>query len=153
LRHAGLQVQLCTIPITDAFQKEFSMTHSDEQAIRDLVMTWIDASNAGDDDKVLALMAEDVVFLQPGQKPMRGRSEFAAAKQGQSGIDIDARADIQEVKVLGEWAYCWNYLTVVVTPPGGRPVKRAGNVLSILQKQRGHWVIVRDANMLTVVSG
>jgi ketosteroid isomerase-like protein len=41
---------------------------------------------------------------------------------------------------------------VIVTPrSGGTPVKRAGNTLSILQKQAGRWVIVRDANMLTVV--
>jgi ketosteroid isomerase-like protein len=41
-------------------------------------------------------------------------------------------------------------LTVVMTPrKNGARVKRAGDVLSILQKQSGKWVIVRDANMLT----
>jgi uncharacterized protein (TIGR02246 family) len=125
--------------------------HSDEQAIRDLIAKWLAASKARDHDTVLELIAEDVVFLQPGQAPMRGRSGFAAAQKNLADLEIDANADIQEIKVLGEWAYCWNYLTLVVTPPGGKPVKRAGNVLSILRKQAGKWVIVRDANMLTVV--
>jgi ketosteroid isomerase-like protein len=38
-------------------------------------------------------------------------------------------------------------------PPrnGGPPVKRAGDTLSILQKQKDSWVIFRDANLLAVV--
>jgi uncharacterized protein (TIGR02246 family) len=76
---------------------------SDEQAIRDLITTWLAASKAGDNQRVLSLMAEDVVFLQPGQPPMRGRSGFAAAQKGLADADIDATADIQEIKVLGDW--------------------------------------------------
>jgi uncharacterized protein (TIGR02246 family) len=125
--------------------------HSDEQAIRDLVTTWLEASKSGDEKTVLSLMAEDVVFLQPGQPPMRGRSGFAAAQKKLADFAIDGSADVQEIKVFGDWAYCWNHLIVVITPRGGKPVKRAGNVLSILHKQHGRWVIVRDANMLTVV--
>jgi uncharacterized protein (TIGR02246 family) len=123
---------------------------SDEQAIRNLITTWLTATKAGDNETVLSLMADDVVFLQPGQPPMRGRAGYTAAQKGLVDVEIDATADIQEIKVLADWAYCWNYLTVVVTPrKDGAPVKRAGNVLSILQKQSGKWVIVRDANMLT----
>lgn len=125
---------------------------SDEDAIRDLIATWLRASKAGDNETVLSLMAEDVVFLQPGQPPMRGRSAFAAAQKALYATDIDASSQIQEIRILGEWAYCWNRLTVVVRPrAGGAAVKRAGDVLSILQKQEGRWVIVRDANMLSRV--
>ncbi|HET7063043.1 MAG TPA: SgcJ/EcaC family oxidoreductase [Rudaea sp.] len=123
----------------------------DEKAIRDLIASWLRASKSGDNETVLSLMAEDVVFLQPGQAPMRGRSGFAAAQKAMSGIDIDASSDIQEIRILGDWAWCWNRLTVVVTPRDGAPVKRAGDVLSVLQKQAGRWVIVRDANMLSRV--
>ena len=126
---------------------------NDEQAIRELVATWLSASKAGDTGKVLSLMAEDVVFLTPGQPPMRGRSAFAAAQSGLQGLEIEATSDIQEIKVLGEWAYIWTRLSIVATPKdGGAPVKRAGNTLSILRKQAGAWMIVRDANMLAVVS-
>jgi len=126
---------------------------SDDQAIRDLVFTWLSASKAGDNDTVLGLMAEDAVFLQAGQEPIRGRAGFAQMQKSLAKVDIEATSDIQEIKVFGDWAYCWNLLTVLVTPHnGGAPVKRAGNVLSVLQKQDGRWLIVRDANMLTVVS-
>ena len=39
---------------------------SDEQEIRNLVATWMAATKAGDIERVLSLMAEDVVFLLPG---------------------------------------------------------------------------------------
>lgn len=56
---------------------------SDEQEIRQLVTNWMEASKAGDADKVLSLMADDVVFLVTGQPPMIGKSAFAAALHGQ----------------------------------------------------------------------
>jgi len=118
--------------------------HSDEQAIRNLTS----ASKTGDRDAVLSLMSEDVAFLLPGQAPMRGRAAFAAAQEGMAGFQTDALADIREIKVFGDWAYCWNHLTVTVTPPDGTTVKRAGDVLSILRKENGWWVIFRDANLL-----
>ena len=123
--------------------------HNDEQAIRELIATWLSATKAGDTERVLSLMAEDAVFLVPGQPPMLGRAAFAAAQSGLEQVDIDATSEIQEIKVLGEWAYLWTKLSVVMTPKkGGAPNKRAGYTLSILQKKAGSWVLFRDANML-----
>ena len=124
----------------------------DEQAIRQFIATWLSATKAGDTEKVLSLMAEDVVFLVAGQPPMRGKAAFAATQSGLADIDIDATCEIQEVKIFGDWAYTWTKLSVVTTPKkGGAPNKRAGNTLSILQRQAGGWVIYRDANMLAPV--
>jgi uncharacterized protein (TIGR02246 family) len=125
----------------------------DEEAIRQLIAKWLAASSVGDTAQVLSLMADDVVFLVPGQPPMRGRDSFAAAQSALSDFRLEASSDIQEIKTLGDWAYCWTHLTVTVTPKAGGPsVKRAGHTLSVLQKQAGSWVIYRDANMLTVVT-
>jgi len=124
---------------------------NDEQEIRELVSRWMAASKAGDVDTVLSLMADDVVFLVPGQPVMR-RADFASKAGAQSGRDapqIDGSSEIQEIKVLGEWAFMWTKLTVVMTPPNGaQPVRRAGHTLTILKKQDGRWVIARDANLL-----
>ena len=120
----------------------------DERAIRDLVSTWMSATRTGDRDAVLRLMADDVVFLRSAQEPMRGKAAFAATQDALAGADIDARSEIREIKVIGRYAYCWNHLTVVITPRGGKPVSRAGDVLSILRKDDDGWVIYRDANLL-----
>lgn len=124
---------------------------SDEQAIRQLVTSWMEASKAGDSQKVLSLMADDVLFLVPGQPPF-GKEAFVAAQSGQAAVEVDGTSEIQEVQVLGDWACLRNKLTVVVTPKNGGPaVKRAGHTLSILKKQNGAWVLYRDANLMAVV--
>jgi len=127
---------------------------NDEQEIRDLVSTWMAATKAGDVETVLSLMADDVIFLVPG-KPVMRKADFAAAAQAQARGDapqFDGTSEIQEIKVLGEWAYLWTSLSVIMTPDSGPSVKRTGNTLSILQKRAGNWVLVRDANMLTTAT-
>ena len=128
---------------------------NDEQEIRQLISTWLAASKAGDVEGVLSLMSDDVIFLVPGQPVMR-KADFAAIARTQSGPDapqIDGASEIQELKILGDWAFMWTKLTVVVTPPNGaQAMTRAGHTLTILKKQSGKWVIARDANLLATVN-
>lgn len=124
----------------------------DERAIRELVATWMAASQAGDLQKVLSLMTDDVVFMVPGREPF-GKEAFAAGSQGMKGVRMEGTSDIQEVKIFGDCAYLRNHLTVTMMPPGGAPVRRAGYTLTIFRKQAdGRWLLARDANMLTVQS-
>jgi uncharacterized protein (TIGR02246 family) len=115
----------------------------------------MDATKAGEIEKVLSLMSDDVVFLMPGQPPM-GKAGFAAAARAQAGKDaptVNGTSGIQEITVLGEWAFMWTKLRVVVTPTGGGPsMTRSGHTLSVLKKRQGKWVLARDANMLTPVT-
>ena len=120
----------------------------DERAIRDLVATWMAASKAGDQDTVLGLMTDDVVFMVPGREPF-GKEAFAAASQGMQGMRIEGTSDIVELQVLGYWAYLRNRLNVTITPPGGSPTTRSGYTLTILRKEAdGRWLLARDANLL-----
>jgi uncharacterized protein (TIGR02246 family) len=124
----------------------------DKQKIRELIDTWMRASSEGDLDKVLNLMAEDVVFLLPGQPPMRGRETFAAASRGMAGkVRFSGKPEIQEIHIAGDYAFCWNYLSITVTPlSGDPPMHRAGNILSVFRREPdGRWVLFRDANLLT----
>jgi uncharacterized protein (TIGR02246 family) len=121
----------------------------DERAIRELVATWMSASWAGDTETVLGLIADDAEFMVVGQEPF-GKDVFRAASQPQKDMAIEGTSDIREIKVLGDWAWLRNYLTVTVTPPGGAPIRRAGWTLTILRKtSAGKWVLVRDANLMT----
>lgn len=126
---------------------------ADEAEIRQLVATWMTASKAGDTATVLSLMSDDVVFLMPGRPVMR-KEEFAAAAQAEAAADapkFDGTSEIQEIQILGDWAFMWTKLKVVVTPPAGPSMTRAGHTLSVLKKQNGKWVLARDANMLAPV--
>ena len=124
----------------------------DKQLIRDLIAAWLRATAVGDLPQLLSLMAEDVVFLLPGQPPMRGRDAFAAGFQtALQHFRIDSSSEIQEIEIAGDWAYCWNHLSVTVTPlQWGLPKRRTGYTPTILRKKPdGTWVLARDANMLT----
>jgi uncharacterized protein (TIGR02246 family) len=127
---------------------------TDEQEIRQLVSDWMYATKAGDIDRVLTLMADDAIFLVPGRPPMR-KADFEATSRemaGEEGPEFDGSSDIQELEILGDWAYMWQKLTVITTlPDGSPPVKRQGHTLTIFKKQDGRWVLFRDANMLTPV--
>ena len=127
---------------------------SDEQEIRQVVSTWMAASKAGDLQTVLSLMADDVVFLVPGRPPMR-KADFAAAAAAQTGPEapkFDGTSEIQEIRILGDWAFLWQKLTVSVVPPGGAAtMTRAGHTLTIFNKQQGRWLLARDANLLAPV--
>jgi uncharacterized protein (TIGR02246 family) len=120
----------------------------EERAIRDLVATWMKASETGDLSTILSLMADDVIFMVPGREPF-GKDAFRAASEAMKNVSLKGTSDIREIKVLGDWAYIRNYIGVTLTPPGGDAVRRKGYTLSILRKQaNGKWVLWRDANLV-----
>jgi uncharacterized protein (TIGR02246 family) len=120
----------------------------EERAIRDLVATWMKASETGDLFTVLSLMADDVIFMVPGREPF-GKDAFRAASEAMKNVSLRGTNDIREIKVLGDWAYIRNCIDVSLTPSGGDPVRRKGYTLSILRKQAdGKWLLWRDANLV-----
>jgi len=127
---------------------------SDEQAIRELMDTWLRATAAGDLPTVLTLMSDDAVFLVPGQAAMHGKRAFAEAFQAMIPVvKIKATHETKEIQVHGDVAWCWSHLSVTVTARGGgQSTRRAGHTLSILRREpAGIWVVIRDANMLAPV--
>lgn len=123
---------------------------SDEQAIRDLIATWLQATNAADAGRILNLIADDALFMTPGQPPM-SKADFAAAQAGLGEFDIEARGDIQEVLLMCQWAWCRNLLHVTIRPrKGGASIRRSGQAMSLFEKRKGSWQLIRDANLLTV---
>jgi len=125
---------------------------NDERVIRELIETWMSASRTGDLATVLSLMADDVVFMVPGQKPF-GKEAFASNSEKMKNVRIDGRSEIEELKVLGDWAYLRNHIDLTMTPEGGTPTRRAGYTLTILRKEAdGRWVLARDANLLAPVT-
>ena len=121
---------------------------SDERSIRDLIATWLSASAAGDNETVLSLMSDDVVFLVAGRS--FGKDEFSAGQNALATHRIETSSDVREVVVSGGLAYARTDLTVTMTPVAGGPsVRRSGPTLSIFRRDtEGQWVLTRDANLL-----
>ena len=126
----------------------------DERAIRELHSTWIDAVNAGDLGRLLGLMADDCVFLNPGQPPL-GRDgfspRFSAAHQQSL---INCISELEDVVVAGDVAYTLSRDSLSVTPrSGGEAMQLAGHRLTVYCKQPdGRWLLARDAHTLSPVA-
>jgi len=126
---------------------------SDEQEIREVHSTWISAVNAGDLDRLLALMADDVVFLNPGQAPF-GRDVFSANfSAAHQQVRIRCGSELEEIVVIGEVAYTWSRDALSVTPrAGGVATQLAGHRITVYRKQLdGRWLLARDAHTLSPV--
>src|SRR5213082_1694973 len=115
----------------------------DERAIREVHSRWIDAVNAGDLDRLLSLMADDVVFLNPGQAPF-GRDGFSPGfSAAHQQARINCISELEEVVIAGEVAYTLCRDSLSVTPrAGGEATELAGHRITIYRKQPdGRWLL------------
>jgi len=118
----------------------------DEQQIRQMVDTWLEASKAHDLPTLLNLLDDDVLFVTPGKEPF-GKEAFASGNEQLP--DMEATIDIREIEVVGDWAWMRSFLRVSFMQPGKDPVRHSGHILTILRKRPdGQWVIKRDANFV-----
>jgi uncharacterized protein (TIGR02246 family) len=123
-----------------------------ERAIREVHSAWIAAVNAGDLPRLLTLMADDAVFLNPGQAPV-GRDGFAAnfkaaPRQGQ----IHCTSELEEVVIAGDVAYTRSRDALSVTRRDAGDARFAGYRMTIYREQPdGRWVLARDAHTLSPV--
>jgi len=127
----------------------------DEQAIRQLIARWLEATRNGEVDAVLSLMAPDAIFLVAGQPPMQGREAFARSLRTVLADNaIESHSRIEEIVVSGDLAYCRTQLAITITSKHGKlPLQRTGHTLSILRKDAsGQWLLTRDANLLAPAS-
>src|SRR5262249_52369640 len=114
---------------------------------------WINAVNAGDLARLLGLMADDCLFLNPGKEPL-GRDGFAAVfSSAHQQARIHCSSELEEVVVVGQVAYTRSRDSLSVTPlagPGaGEPKHLAGYRITIWRKQPdGRWLFARDAHTL-----
>jgi uncharacterized protein (TIGR02246 family) len=124
---------------------------SDEREIREAYSTWISAVNAGDLVRLLTLMADDVVFLNPGRAPS-GRDGFSANfSAAHKQFRIRCSSELEEVVVVGEVAYTRSRDALSVTPrAGGEATQLAGHRITVYRKQLdGRWLLARDAHTLS----
>lgn len=134
--------------MTSRAQASMNSNQPEEDAIRSLVDTWLRASERGDLPTILNLMEDDVVFMTPGREPF-GKEEFVNGFEQMNNIKLEATSEIQEVQVIGEWAWIHNFLRIKFTPERGKSSKRSGHVLSVLHKGAdGQWRIARDSNQV-----
>jgi uncharacterized protein (TIGR02246 family) len=125
----------------------------DEQATREVHETWIEAVNAGDLARLLGLMTDDAVFLNPGEEPL-GRDGFPDKFSGaHRRLRIHCASELEEVVVAGEVAYTRSRDALTLSArEGGEEMQLAGYRMTVYRKQPdGRWLLARDAHNLARV--
>jgi uncharacterized protein (TIGR02246 family) len=125
-----------------------------EQAIREAHSAWINAVNAGDLTCLLTLMADDVVFLGPGQAPF-SREEFSANfSAAHQQARVCCISELEEIVIVGEVAYTRSRDALDLTPrAGGETTQLAGYRMTVYRQQPGgRWLLARDAHTVSEVA-
>jgi len=137
-------------PSRDDTRLRYPEGMSDEQAIRAVIAEWLRASAVGDFSTMLTLLADDMVFLVPGQAPF-GKNEFKAAWEGpMQGAKVSADCDVEEILISGDLGFTRTRLGVEITTPDGKTSRAKGNTMTLFRRQPdGRWLLARDANLLT----
>ena len=120
-------------------------TAADEAALKAATLTWLEAYNAGDVEKIVALYAEDAVLMPPHAPVANGhaaiRAFLTADTVGAKAAGIKLVPGTSTAGVAGDTG--WESGTYTVTNASGATVD-SGSYLSVSHKSNGKWLYYRD---------
>jgi uncharacterized protein (TIGR02246 family) len=129
---------------------DFSPVDNDDEnglhAIEAINQRDVQFALAGDAAMMMSQWTDDFVLLPPAGPILRGRTVIADAFRGVESPEIvEYLLDIQEIKVLGDYAFEWGTYQYSVRPrAGGETIRTGGKLMRILQRQPdGSWKMHR----------
>jgi uncharacterized protein (TIGR02246 family) len=130
--------------------KKLETAVSDTERVRMVMDRWLRLTSEQDVDGILALTADDVVFLTPGNEPI-GKEQFAAGMRDvMAKARIESVQEVKEVRTSADVAYAWSHLSVdLIAKDGGGKVHNEGYALTVFRRSAGgEWLVARDANLV-----
>lgn len=120
-------------------------TAADEAALQAATVTWLEAYNAGDVDKIVALYADDAVLMPPHAPVARGRDAIraflTADTAGAKAAGIKLVQGTATAGVGGDTG--WESGSYTVKNASGETLD-SGSYLSVSHKVNGKWLYHRD---------
>jgi uncharacterized protein (TIGR02246 family) len=114
-------------------------TDGDVKAIKELGLEYFAATNAGDPDRCLAVMASDVIIMPPGRPSIVGKDEIRRLSHDyHSAYELNYTLVYEEVETAGTWGCA---RTTVV---GTRTSKSSGQVEKVNWKNL--WIVKRQTD-------
>ncbi len=133
----------CSRPASTA--QTAAATAADEAAIRASTARWIDAYNAGDVDRIVALYSEDAVVMAPNAPALAGRAaikDFLAKDiAGARAAGLKVTDGTGTAGISGDLA--WHAGTSSVVDAAGKTVATS-KYIEVWQRVNGEWLMVRD---------
>jgi steroid delta-isomerase len=119
---------------------------ADEAAIRRSLATWVEAANAGDDDRASAIWAPDLIGWYPGQPDDSYEREIRAAadrRRSGSAPTFEIGLEIVEVMVSGDQAVVRDVWTFTPRAKDGPPAQVVRGFEVWKRQTDGVWRIAR----------
>jgi len=122
---------------------------ADPEAVREIIEVrdaWTAAVKAKDVERLMSLLADDIVMMHPNRPAIIGlaanRADLTAAFEK---FQVDQSVLSDEIVVAGDWAFDRSRATTTLTPvAGGAPVTVRSKAITILRRQPdGSWKIAR----------
>ena len=126
------------------------MKNIDMALVYQLWNEYAEAINAGDLERWITLWTDDGIHMAPNKPTQVGKEQIRMAVQPEFEL-ADMRnlsIYIEEVRILGSWAYSYGKYVLDFTPQEGRETTIfRGNFLDVLVKQAdGSWKIAIDCH-------
>ena len=120
-------------------------TAAEEAALKAVTAAWLEAYNAGDVEKIVALYAEDAVLMPPHAPVANGHAAIRAFLSGDTAgakaAGIKLVPGTSTAGVAGDTG--WESGTYTATNAAGTTVD-SGSYLSVSHKSNGKWLYYRD---------
>ena len=120
-------------------------TAAEEAALKAVTAAWLDAYNAGDVEKIVALYAEDGVLMPPHAAVATGpaaiRAFLTADTAGAKAAGVKIVPGAATAGVAGDTG--WESGSYTIADASGATVD-SGSYLSVSRKSNGKWLYVRD---------
>ena len=120
-------------------------TAADEAALKAATLTWLEAYNAGEVEKMVALYAADAVLMPPHAPVANGhaaiRAFLTADTAGAKAAGIKLVPGPSTAGVAGDTG--WESGTYTAKDASGATVD-SGSYLSVSHKSNGRWLYYRD---------
>ena len=120
-------------------------TAADEAALKAATVSWLEAYNAGDVEKIVALYTEDAVLMPPHAPVATGhaaiRAHLTTDTAGAKAAGIKLVPGTATAGVSGDTG--WESGTYTATNAAGATVD-SGSYLSVSHKVNDKWLYVRD---------
>ena len=120
-------------------------TAADEAALKAVTAAWLDAYNAGDVEKIVAMYTEDGVLMPPHAGVATGhtaiRAFLTADTAGAKAAGVKLVPGAATAGVAGDTG--WESGSYTTTDSSGATVD-SGSYLSVSRRSNGKWLYVRD---------
>ena len=120
-------------------------TAADEAALKAVTAAWLNAYNAGDVEKIVAMYAEDGVLMPPHAGVATGhtaiRAFLTADTAGAKAAGVKLVPGAATAGVAGDTG--WESGSYTTTDSSGATVD-SGSYLSVSRRSNGKWLYVRD---------